>query len=119
MIGGVTLGVNSLFDFRGRAPCYIARATIGLIGQRTKLVGTSYTGPQPIAAAKGISASGRPRRSYSLSTCEPPPDSGVGGKPRLGHAGPCEQLHTSRWYGTYGMGIVHVHRLLDVNSRAE
>ncbi len=53
-VGGVTLGVNSLFDFRGRAPSYIARAIHWLqSARRTKLVGTSYTGPQPIAAARG------------------------------------------------------------------
>ena len=32
---------------------------------------------------------------------------------------PANNLHTSKWFGTYGMGIIHVHRLLDLNSRAE
>jgi Putative beta-barrel porin-2, OmpL-like. bbp2 len=32
---------------------------------------------------------------------------------------PANNRRTSNWYGTYGRGIVHVHRLLDVNSRAE
>lgn len=54
VVGGVTLGVNSLFDFRGRAPSYIARTTYWLqSSRRTKLVGTYYSGPQPIAAARG------------------------------------------------------------------
>jgi hypothetical protein len=32
---------------------------------------------------------------------------------------PGNKLRTSRWFGTYGIGIVHVHPLLDWNSRAE
>ena len=54
MIGGVTLGVNSLFNLRRRAPCYIARGLYWLnSSKRTKLVGTFYTGPEPVAAAAG------------------------------------------------------------------
>lgn len=54
VIGGVTLCVNSLFEFRGRAPCYIAPGLHWLDSEkRTKLVGTFYTGPEPIAAARG------------------------------------------------------------------
>jgi putative OmpL-like beta-barrel porin-2 len=32
---------------------------------------------------------------------------------------PGNKLRTSKWFGTYGMGIIHLHRLLDLNSRAE
>ena len=32
---------------------------------------------------------------------------------------PANNLNTSSWYGTYAMGILHLHRLLDVNTRAE
>ena len=47
VIGGVTLGVNLLYDFRAYGLYYLDS------NNRTKLVGTFYTGPQPIAAAKG------------------------------------------------------------------
>jgi hypothetical protein len=54
VIGGVTLCVNALFELRGRAPCYIARGLYWLdSNKRTKLIGTFYTGPQPISAGKG------------------------------------------------------------------
>lgn len=32
---------------------------------------------------------------------------------------PANQFRTSRWFGTYGIGIVHLHRLLDWNTRGE
>ena len=121
VIGGVTLGVNSLFDFRGRAPCYIARAVYWLQNdKRTKLVGTYYTGPRPIAAATGhigqwqteveLQAVNDVNRRLTLVS-----ETNLGWDTR----DPANKLHTSQWYGTYGMGIVHVHRLLDVNTRAE
>jgi hypothetical protein len=121
VIGGITLGVNSLFDFRGRAPCYIARGLywLGPDG-RTKLVGTFYTGPQPIAAAKGhigkwqteVEAQLIHNVNRRLTLVS---ETNLGWDTR----DPANNLHTSKWFGTYGMGIIHVHRLLDVNSRAE
>ena len=121
VIGGVTLGVNSLFELRGRAPCYIARGLYWLdSGRRTKLVGTFYTGPQPIAAAKGhigkwqseveLQLIHEVNRRLTLVS-----ETNLGWDTR----DPANKLHTSKWFGTYGMAIVHVHRLLDVNSRAE
>jgi hypothetical protein len=121
VIGGVTLGVNSLFNFRGRAPCYIARGLYWLgPGSRTKLVGTFYTGPQPIAAAKGhigkwqteveLQLIHNVNRRLTLVS-----ETNLGWDTR----DPANNLRTSKWFGTYGMGIIHVHRLLDVNSRAE
>jgi len=121
VIGGVTLGVNSLFDFRGRAPCYIARGLYWLGSDgRTKLVGTFYTGPQPIAAAKGhigkwqteveLQLIHNVNRRLTLVS-----ETNLGWDTR----DPANNLHTSKWFGTYGMGIIHVHRLLDLNSRAE
>jgi len=121
LIGGVTLCVNSLFELRGRAPCYIARGLYWLSSaRRTKLVGTFYTGPQPIAAAKGHIGKWQTEveaqlihdvnRRLTLVS-----ETNLGWDTR----DPANQLHTSKWFGTYGMGIVHIHRLLDVNSRAE
>jgi len=121
VIGGVTLCVNSLFELRGRAPCYIARGLYWLdSGRRTKLVGTFYTGPQPIAAAKGHIGKWQSEvelqmihdvnRRLTLVS-----ETNLGWDTR----DPANQLHTSKWFGTYGMAIIHVHRLLDVNSRAE
>ena len=121
VIGGVTLGVNSLFELRGRAPSYIARGLYWLgSGGRTKLVGTFYTGPQPIAAAKGhigmwqteveLQLIHNVNRRLTLVS-----ETNLGWDTR----DPGNNLHTSKWFGTYGMGVFHVHRLLDVNSRAE
>ena len=121
VIGGVTLGVNSLFELRGRAPDYIVRGLYWLDpGHQTQLVGTLYTGPLPIAPVKGhignwmtlievhvshdvsqhltlVSES-----NFGLETQDP----GNGGK-------------TSQWYGTAGYAIVHVNPRLDINFRAE
>jgi hypothetical protein len=121
VIGGVTLCVNSLFEFRGRAPCYIARGLYWLDpNNRTKLVGTFYTGPEPIAAAKGHIGQWQTEVELQLIhdvnrrlTLVSETNMGWGTRD------PANQLRTSKWYGTYGMGIIHVHRLLDVNSRAE
>ena len=121
VIGGVTLGVNSLFDFRGRAPCYIARGLYWLdSSRRTKLVGTFYTGPEPIAAAKGHLGKWQTdvelqlihdvNRRLTLVS-----ETNLGWDTR----DPANKLHTSKWFGTYGMAIAHVHRLLDWNSRME
>jgi hypothetical protein len=121
VIGGVTLCVTALFDFRGRAPCYIARGLYWLNSKkRTKLVGTFYTGPQPIAAANGhigkwqseieIQLIHNVNRRLTLVS-----ETNAGWDTR----DPANNLRTSKWYGTYGMGIFHVHRQLDLNSRVE
>jgi hypothetical protein len=121
VIGGVTLCVNSLFELRGRAPCYIARGLYWLdSARRTKLVGTFYTGPQPIAAAKGHIGKWQSEVELQLihdvnRRLTLVSETNLGGDTR----DPANNLHTSEWFGTYGMGIIHVHRLLDVNSRAE
>ena len=120
MIGGVTLGVNSLFNLRGRAPCNIARGLYWLnSSKRTKLVGTFYTGPEPVATAAGHIGKWQTEveaqlihdvnRRLTLAS-----ETNLGWDTR-DHA---NQLHTSKWVGSFGMAIVHVHRLLDVNSRA-
>jgi putative OmpL-like beta-barrel porin-2 len=121
VVAGATLCVNALFDFRGRAPCYIARGLYWLNSKkRTKLVGTFYTGPQPIAAAKGhigkwqseveVQLVHNVNRRLTLVS-----ETNAGWDTR----DPANHLQTSKWYGTYGMGILHVHRQLDLNSRAE
>jgi len=121
VIGGVTLGVNSLFDFRGRAPCYIARGLYWIgSARRTKLVRTYYTGPQPIASAKGHIGKWQTEVELQLihdvnRRLTLVSETNLGWDTR----DPGNNLHTSKWFGTYGMGVVHVHRLLDVNSRAE
>ncbi|MBV8071406.1 MAG: outer membrane beta-barrel protein [Acidobacteriaceae bacterium] len=121
VVGGVTLGVNSLFDLRGRAPCYLARGLYWLdSGKRTKLVGTFYTGPQPIGSAKGHVGKWQTETELQLihdvnRRLTLVSETNLGWDTR----DPANNLHTSKWYGTYGIGIIHVHRLLDVNSRAE
>ena len=121
VVTGATLCVNALFDFRGRAPCYIARGLYWLSSKkRTKLVGTFYTGPQPIAAAKGhigkwqseveVQLIHDVNRRLTLVS-----ETNAGWDTR----DPANRLKTSEWYGTYGMGIFHVHRMLDLNSRAD
>jgi hypothetical protein len=121
VIGGATLCVNALFNFRGRAPCYIARGLYWLGSEkRTKLVGTFYTGPQPIAAAKGHIGTWQTETELQLvhdvnRRLTLVSETNVGWDTR----DPSNHLQTSKWYGTYGMAIVHVHRLLDVNSRGE
>jgi Putative beta-barrel porin-2, OmpL-like. bbp2 len=121
VVTGATLCVNALFDFRGRAPCYIARGLYWLNSKkRTKLVGTFYTGPQPIAAAKGHIGKWQSEVEVQLIH-------DVNRRLTLvseTNAGwdthdPANHLQTSKWYGTYGMGIFHVRRFLDLNSRAE
>jgi hypothetical protein len=121
VVAGATLCVNALFDFRGRAPCYIARGLYWLNSKkRTKLVGTFYMGPQPIAAAKGhigkwqseveVQLIHNVNRRLTLVS-----ETNAGWDTR----DPANHLQTSKWYGTYGMGILHIHRQLDLNSRAE
>jgi len=121
VIGGVTLCVNSLFELRGRAPCYIARSLYWLDSEkRTKLIGTLYTGPQPIAAAKGHIGNWQTELELQLihdvnRRLTLVSETNLGWDTR----DPSNHLRTSTWYGTYGMAIIHAHRLLDVNSRAE
>lgn len=121
VIGGVTLCVNSLFELRGRAPCYIARSVYWLgSNKRTKLIGTFYTGPQPIAAAKGhvgkwqseseLQLVHNVNRRWTLVS-----ETNAGWDTR----DPGNNWQTSKWYGTYGMSIIHANRFLDINTRAE
>lgn len=120
VITGVTLGYNTWFELRGDEPSYIARAIYWLAPERkTKAVATFYTGPQPIAAAKGhvpdwqtvIEAQVVHDWTRRITTAF---EFNVGwdnhGPPR---DGVCE------WYGGYALGIVHLHRAWDLNLRAE
>ena len=121
VIGGVTLCVNSLFELRGRAPCYIARGLYWLgSSKRTKLVGTFYTGPQPIAAAKGHIGKWQTETELQLihnvnRRLTLVSETNAGWDTR----DPANHFQTSKWYGTYGMAILHANRLLDINTRAE
>jgi Putative beta-barrel porin-2, OmpL-like. bbp2 len=121
VIAGVALGANSLFDFRGRAPSYIARGLYFADSNKsTKLVGTLYTGPQPILAAAGhvgkwqteveVQLIHDVNRRLTLVS-----ETNFGWDSR----DPANQFRTSTWVGTYAVAIIHAHRLLDVNSRAE
>jgi len=121
IIAGATLGVNSMYDFQGRAPDYIVRSVYWLGSSRkTKLVGTFYTGPKPIAAAKG-----RVGRWQSIAEAQAVhnvsqrltlvSETNLGWQTR----DPGHQFHTSQWYGTAGLGIYHVNPHLDVNTREE
>jgi len=121
VIGGVTLGANSLFELEGRAPCYIFRGLYFVDPDHgTKLVGTLYTGPKPIAPAKGHEGNWETLLELQVSHTVnqwltlvsetnlgwETQDAGNGGK-------------TSQWYGTSGQAIVHVNPLLDANLRVE
>ena len=126
VIAGATLCVNSLFEFRGRAPCYIARGLYWVDSrQRTKLIGTFYTGPQPIAAAKGHIGKWQSEAELQLihnvnRRLTLVSETNAGWDTRdPSNRGSSGHFQTSKWYGTYGMAIVHVHRALDFNSRAE
>ncbi len=54
LLGGVVLGYNTVFELRGRAPCYIARALYRpALNKETQLIATVFTGPQPAAVTTG------------------------------------------------------------------
>ena len=121
LIAGVTLGVNSLYELQGRAPDYILRGLYWVDSdKRTRLVGTFYTGPKPIASAEGhlgrwyyveeLQLSHDLNRRLTLVS-----DSNFGWE----RQDPGNDLQTSQWYGAYGMAIIHVQRHLDVNFRPE
>jgi hypothetical protein len=120
LTGGVTLGVNSLFGLRGHAPCYIVRVLDWLDpDERTKFVGTFYTGPQPIASAENRVGSWQTEVELQLIHDVNPrlrlvSETNFGWDQR----DPGNHGHTSKWLGTYGLAIIHAHRLLDVNFRA-
>ncbi len=121
LIAGVTLGVNSLFELQGDSPSYIFRGLYFLDpAKRTKLVGTLYTGSRPISSAVGHVGDWQTllelqlihdvNRRLTLVS-----ESNIGWENR----DPGNDYQTSQWYGTYGMAIVHAHRLMDINFRAE
>ena len=121
LIGGVTLGVNSLYGLVGREPCYIVRGLYWLDpDERTKLVGTLYTGPEPIKPAEGHLGLWQTEVELQL-VHEVNPRLTLVSETNLGWDAqdPGNNYHTSQWYGTYGMGIFHATRQLDVNFRAE
>jgi hypothetical protein len=121
VIAGVTLGANSLFKLQGRAPDYILRGLYWLdADKRTKLVGTLYTGPEPLAYHEEhvglwetlleLQLSHDVNRWLTLVS-----ETNLGWLTQ-------DQAHdsnTSQWYLTNVVGIIHAHRLLDVNLRAE
>ena len=54
ILGGVVLGYNTVFELRGRAPSYIARAMYRPTGRKTtQILVTAYTGPEPFATTAG------------------------------------------------------------------
>jgi hypothetical protein len=121
IVAGATEGVSAMFDFQGRAPDYIARGIYWLgPSKRTKLVGTFYTGPKPIAAAKGRAGKWQSiaeaqlvhnvNRRLTLAS-----ETNIGWETR----DPGHQFNTSQWYGTYGVGIVHLTPHFDFNTRGE
>jgi hypothetical protein len=121
IIGGVTLGKNSLFELIGRAPSYIIRVTDWLDpSKRTQFKATVYTGPEPIGEATGHRGKWQTEVEIQLvhdvnQWLTLVSETNFGWDTR----DPGNNLRTSWWYGTYVMGIVHVNRLLDVNTRME
>jgi hypothetical protein len=121
VITGPTLGVNSLFNFRGRAPCYIARGFYRPdTTDNTRLIGTVYTGPEPIAAAAGHVGKWQTEVETQFVR-HVNRRLGVVSETNFGWdtRDPAHNNKTSSWVGTYEMAIIHAHRLLDVNTRAE
>ena len=121
MVAGTTLGVNAMYDFQGRAPDYIVRSIYWLgPTRRTKVVGTFYTGPKPIAAAKG-----RVGRWQSIAEAQAVhnvnqrltlvSETNIGWQTH----DPGHEFHTSEWYGTAGLAIFHASPHLDFNTREE
>jgi hypothetical protein len=48
------MGYNTVFELRGRAPCYVARALYRPnLNKGTQLIATVYTGPQPFPVTPG------------------------------------------------------------------
>jgi len=121
VITGPTLGVNSLFNLRGRAPCYIARGSYRPdTTNNTRLIGTVYTGPEPIAAAPGhlgkwqteVEAQFVRHVNRRLGVVS---ETNFGWDTR----DPANKNQTSKWVGTYLLAIIHPNKLLDINTRAE
>lgn len=121
VVAGVTLGANSLFELQGRAPDYILRGLYSLdADKRTKLVGTLYTGPEPLAYHEEHIGLWETLVELQLShdlnrwlTLVSETNLGWLTQDQANHS------NTSQWYGTNVVGIIHAHRLLDVNLRAE
>lgn len=120
VIAAVTLGYNTFFELRGDSPCYLTRAIYWLTPEKqTRVLGTLYTGPQPIATSKGHVAEWQtvvegqivhdwtPRFTQALEL-------------NLGwdHDDPVTG-GTSEWYGAYTVGIFHLHSQWDLHLRAE
>lgn len=120
LILGVNLGFNTFFELRGDGPSYITRAAYWLTPEKkTRLVGTVYTGPQPIATTRGHVAdwqtvveaqivhhwSPRFTTAVELNLGWDIDNPATGG--------------TSQWYGGYVIGITHLHPQWDLNLRAE
>ena len=121
IIGGATLGVNSLYFIEGRAPCYISRVAYWLDPpKQTRILGTVYAGPKPIASAKGHLGKWITEIEAQL-VYDVNPRLTLVSETNFGSDAkdPGNYLHTSWLYGTYVFGIVHVNRLLDVNTRME
>ena len=119
VIAGVTLGANSLFEVVGRAPCYIARG-LYYASKQTKLVGTLYTGPEPVRPAKGHLGKWETLSELQLVHDLNPRLTLVSNSDLGWYTNdPANHSDTSQWYDTMGMAIVHVHPMLDVNLRAE
>ena len=116
---GVTLGANSLFELRGRAPDYILRGLYWLDpDHQTQLVRTIYTGPLPMSPAEGhlgnwqtllevhVTHNVNTRLALEFET-------NLGWETQ----DPGNNGNTSQWHGTLAKAIVHVDPLLDLNFR--
>jgi hypothetical protein len=121
LLGGALIGYNTVFEMRGRAPDYIARATYRPgNSSRTAFLGSVFVGPKPAPIAAGHTDSWQtivevearrtwtPRFSQVMQA-----SSSWASKDQAIHGG------TSATHGASSIATFHLDRQFDLNARGE
>jgi hypothetical protein len=121
LLGGALIGYNTVFEMRGRAPDYIARATYRPgNSSRTAFLGSVFAGPKPAPIAAGHTDSWQtiaevearrtwtPRFSQVLQA-----SSSWASKDQAIHGG------TSATHGASSIATFHLDKQFDLNARGE
>ncbi|WP_035353701.1 outer membrane beta-barrel protein [Edaphobacter aggregans] len=121
LLGGVVMNYNTIFKLRGRAPSYIGKFTYPIGATRkTTIIGTVYTGPEPVPATTGhigswqIVAELQVKHNWSPRIAQVFQVNGS-----WDDNDPAVRRTTSATHGFNTITTFHLDKMLDLNTRGE
>jgi hypothetical protein len=121
LLGGVLIGYNTVFEMRGRAPDYIARATYRPGNSaRTAFLGSVFVGPKPAPIAAGHTDSWQTIAEVEARRTWTPRFSQVmQASSSWASKDQTIQGGTSATHGVSSITTFHLYKQIDLNARGE